>query len=137
MKHWSYSINSYYKTANICLHEAPFYIFLLDWLATCACGLVPPISFSKLPFKLSLEEAKDNDGERWTTWKDWYGDLSQFIHCRFHLPIFDFCQARMNEKWIEIGYKKLKKMFYEEDKEFWDDEERVAKEIKEEERKSH
>lgn len=137
MKSWSYGLNGYYKTASIWLHEAPFYIFLLDWLANCICGIVPAISFPKLPLKLSLEKAEDNDGERWTTWKDWYGDLGQFVHCHFHDPIFQFCQARMNEKWVEIDWEKLKKIFYEEDKEFWDDEEQLAEEIREEEKKNH
>lgn len=135
MRCWSYGINGYYKTASIWLWEAPFYIFLLDWLADCICELIPAIPFPKLPLKLNAEETEWNEGQEWTTWQDWYGDLSQFVHCHFHNPIFHFCQTSRNEKWVEIGYKRLKKMFYEEDKEFWDDEERLAEEIREEEKK--
>ena len=59
-------------------------------------------------------------GGEWTTWQEWYGDLSQLFHCFVHVPIFDFCQKRTKSKLLEIDYQKAKEMFYEEDKEFWD-----------------
>lgn len=133
MKSWSYGLNGYYKVAHICLHEAPFYIFSLDWLASCICEFIPAIPFPKLPLKLSVEDAEYCGMERWTTWKDWYGDLNQFVHCHFHDPVFQFCQARMNEKWVEMEYEKLKEIFYKEDKKFWDDEEKFGEEMKKEE----
>ena len=84
------------------------------------CDLIPPVPLQKI--KKRLKDRADIDisgGGEWTTWQEWYGDLSQLFHCFVHVPIFDFCQKRTKSKLLEIDYQKAKEMFYEEDKEFW------------------
>jgi len=124
VRHWGYVINGLYKTANIILEEAPWYIFALFRLADIACDSVLPIKFPPLPLKLKDSgDIEANDNKEWTTWRDWYGDLGQFICVHFHMPINDFCFRKIKEKTVEIDYDKLKKIFHEDDKDFWDREE--------------
>ncbi|MBA7632578.1 hypothetical protein ES703_40126 [subsurface metagenome] len=121
MKSWSYGVNSLYKTANIFLDEAPFYIFFLDWLVESLCELIPAIPLPRIKIRLrNPGEIEDNDGKEWTTLDEWYGDLSQAFHLFVHMPVFDFCGARTDSRAISVGYKKLRKIFRERDKEYWD-----------------
>ena len=121
MKSWSYGINSIYKQSSIYLEEAPLCVFVVDRIAEFLCDLIPPIPLPKIKKRLKDRADRDiNGGEEWTTWQEWYGDLSQVFHCFVHVPIFDFCQKRIKSKLLEIDYQKAKEMFYEEDKEFWD-----------------
>lgn len=63
-----------------------------------------------------------NEGNKWTTLRDWYGDLRQAFHCLVHLPIFYCCQKKINCKYIEVGFDEARETSYKEDKEFWDKE---------------
>ena len=79
----------------------------------------------KYRMALRVRDQKDielNGGNPWTTWKEWYGDLSQFFHCFVHIPIFNFCERIVQSRIVELDYDKIKEMFYEEDKRFWDEE---------------
>lgn len=121
MKSWSYGVNSLNKTANIYLEEAPFYIFFLDWLTESLCELVPAIPLPRIKIRLkNPDDIEDNDGKRWTTLDEWYGDWSQAFHLFVHMPVFDFCNARTNGRAISVGYKRLRKIFREKDKKYWD-----------------
>ena len=78
MERWGQGINSYCKTAHIWCDVGPFYSFWFNDIMTTICGyLILPIPFPRIPLKLKDDEMEDNDGKRWTTWKDWYGDLEQ------------------------------------------------------------
>ena len=123
MKTWSYGINSLYKTASIDLRTGSWWLFALERTAEFCCDIIPSIPLPNA--KKRLREQGDielNGGNPWTTWKEWYGDLSQLFHCFVHVPIFDFCQKRIKCKFIELDYDKVKEMFYQEDKKFWDEE---------------
>lgn len=121
MKSWSYGINSLYKQASIYLEQAPLCVFAAERVAEFLCDLMPPIPLPNIKKRLKHRADIDiNGGEEWTTWQEWYGDLSQVFHCFVHVPIFDFCQKRIKGKVLEIDYQRAKDMFYEEDKEFWD-----------------
>jgi len=123
MKSWSYGVNSIYKKANIYLEEAPWWVFWVDRIAEFLCDFAPPISLPKMKVRLkSRENIEFNGGDEWTTLRDWYGDLRQVFHCFVHMPVFDFCQKRIRSKSIEIDYNLARRMFYEEDKKFWDKE---------------
>ena len=123
MKTWSYGINSLYKKASIDLQEASWWIFSLERVTEMLCDLIPPISLPMIKKRLkNSEDISMNGGNQWTTWKEWYGDLSQLFHCVVHMPIFNFCQKKTRLKSIAFDYDKVKEMFYEEDKEFWDKE---------------
>jgi len=123
MKTWSYGINSIYKKASIYLEEASWWVFALDRIIEFLCDFIPPVPFPKIKMRLKdREDIEFNGDSEWTTWREWYGDLSQLFHCFVHMPIFDFCQKRIKCKSVEINYDNAKKIFYEEDKEFWDNE---------------
>ncbi|MBU4374550.1 MAG: hypothetical protein KJ714_08990 [Euryarchaeota archaeon] len=123
MKTWSYGINSLYKTASIDLRTGPWWVFTLERTAELCCDMIPSIPLPDAKKRLrDQEDIELNGGNPWTTRKAWYGDLSQLFHCFVHVPIFDFCQKRIKCKFIELDYDKVKKMFYQEDKRFWDEE---------------
>ena len=123
MKTWSYGINSLYKTASIDLRTGPWCLFALERTAEFCCDIIPSIPLPNAKKRLrDQEDIELNGGNPWTTWKEWYGDLSQLFHCFVHVPIFDFCQKRIKCKFIELDYDKVKEMFYQADKRFWDEE---------------
>jgi len=123
MKNWSYGINNYYKTTNISLETAPWHIFAIERIAEFICDIIPPIPLPNIKFRLKdKERIEDNEGE-WTTVREWYGDLRQLFHSVIHMPIFNFCWDRIETKYIEMDYKKVKEMFYEENREFFDESE--------------
>ncbi len=138
MKRWGYCINSYHKKATIFCEVAPFYIFWLEGIVQTICGeFIPAIPLPKFPLRLKDDEIEDNDGKRWTTYKDWCGDLSQWFCAHIDMPVFDFCNNKCKKHYsINIPYQKLKKSFYEMDKDFLDEEEQSAKEMRLEERKN-
>jgi len=91
MRTWSYGINSLYKKASIWLDEGPWWVFLLDKIVEFLCEIVPPIRFPNIKLRLKNKEDIDFYGGEWTTWRDWYGDLSEFFHITVHEPVFKFC----------------------------------------------
>ncbi|MFH1293076.1 MAG: hypothetical protein ABIJ44_02985 [Pseudomonadota bacterium] len=123
MNTWSYGINSLYKTASIDLRIGPWWVFALERTVELCCDMIPSIPLPDTKKRLKDQENIELNGcNSWTTWKEWYGDLSQLFHCFVHVPIFDFCQKRIKCKFIELDYDKVKEMFYQEDKRFWDEE---------------
>ena len=123
MKTWSYGINSLYKTASIDLRAGPWWVFALERTAELCCDMVPTIPLPSAKKRLrDQEDIELNGGNPWTTWKEWYGDFSQLFHCFVHIPIFNFCERIVQSRIVELDYDKVKEMFYEEDKRFWDEE---------------
>jgi hypothetical protein len=130
MKTWSYGINSLYKTASIDLQTGPWWVFALGRTAELCCDLAPSIPLPGAKKRLKdQEDIELNGGNPWTTWKEWYGDLSQLFHCFVHIPIFNFCERRIQSRNVELGYDKVKEMFYEEDKSFWEEEQALTQDL--------
>jgi hypothetical protein len=128
VKTWTYGINSLYKTASIDLQAGPWWAFFLERMVEWCCDLVPDIPLPNVRLRLrDPEDIELNDGHQVTTWKEWYGDLSQLFHCFVHIPVFNYCQRRIRSKILELDYDRAKEMFYEEDKEFWDKEQELIK----------
>lgn len=128
MKTWRYGINSVYETAFIDLQNGPWWVFGLERMAEWCCDGIPDIPLPKLKLRLrDPEDIEANDGHQWTTWKAWYGDLSQLFHCFVHIPVFNYCQRRVCSRFVELDYDGVKEMFYDEDKEFWDEEQSLIK----------
>lgn len=124
-----YGVNSYYKKAAIYLQEASWWIFAVDKIVEFLCDWTPSISLPKIQKRLkNKEDIEFNGGNELTTLKEWYGDLRQLFNCFIHMPVFYFCQKKMEFRSIEIDFDKAKQMFYEKDKEFWN------KEVKKNER---
>jgi len=127
MKTWTYGINSLYRTASIDLQAGPWWAALdraVEWCCDCAPAI--PLPNVKLR-RRDPEDIEMNDGHQWTTWKEWYGDLSQLFHCFVHMPVFNYCQRRIRSRIVELDYDRAKEMFYEEDKKFWDEEQKLIK----------
>jgi hypothetical protein len=128
MKTWSYGINSLYKTASIDLQTAPWWVFALEWAVGWCCDLAPALPLPDAKMRLrDQEDIELNGGSPWTTWKEWYGDLSQLFHGFVHMPVFNFCQSRIQSRIVGLDYDNAKEMFYEEDKKFWDEEQDMIK----------
>jgi len=132
MRTWSYGINSYKKKGHISLDEAPWYIFFLDTIVTFICDKIPEIPLPRIPFRLNEDEMRDNNGNEFTNWREWFGDWSQLFHVFVHMPVFDFCWKHTDSKCIPVPYGKLKKLFYEDDEEWWDEEEVMGEEMRQE-----
>jgi hypothetical protein len=131
MKSWSYGINSYHKTSSICLEEGAWWLFLIRAFGDFICEYTPCIPLPNIKFRLSDKgDIKFNGGNKWTTLKEWYGSLNDIVHLFIHEPILDFFWKKIKETDIEIPYSKLRKLFYEVDKEWWDEQETSAKEMK-------
>jgi hypothetical protein len=122
MRKWDYGINSVHRTAHILVEESSWWVFAIDSAIEWLCGIIPHIRFPKVKMRLKdAEEIESNDGSKWTTLQDWYGDTSQFFHLHVHLPVFYFCQSRIKVKSIEIDYDRAREMFYESDEKYWDE----------------
>lgn len=134
MRVWCYGVNSYHKTAHIHADDAPWYIFLLDRVVEWICGMIPAIPLPKIKMKLNKEDA-EMVGHNITTWKEWYGDIQQWFCLNIHMPVMYFCNEKKKTFIISVNYNKLKKVFYEADKEYWDWEYRIGEEIKEDNKK--
>jgi len=131
MRKFDYSINSYHRTASINVDYAPFWVFWLDDLFNFLCGIVPPVPLPPIPIRLSDETSIElNDGKKWTTLRDWCGNLRSLFHCSVHAPIFGWCWGKTDSRPIEVDYKKAKKAFYDKDREFWDEQEKVGRRLR-------
>ena len=125
MKNWSYGINSLYKTGHIFLEEAPWYVFAIARAVEWTCDYMPEIPFSD-------RSIVDEDGNE-TTLKEYYGDLSQWWHCKVHDPIFQWAEKQKSTTTIEMSYEKIKELFYESNRKFFDDHEKIDEELTDEE----
>lgn len=112
MRKWSYAANSYHKTANYILEEAPWYIFLIEEVNFFICNLVPHISL------LNIGKVWDEEDKKYFTWKEWYGSLDTCWHMLVCDRIFQWCKKRTKEIAIEYDYEKLKKNHPEDKKWF-------------------
>lgn len=130
MKSWGYGINSYHKTTSVYLEEGHWWLFFIRAFGDFICEHTPCIPLPSIKFKLvDKEDIKFNGGNNWTTLKEWYSSLNDIVHLFIHEPILDLFWKKIKETDIEIPYSKLRKLFYEVDKEWWDEQENSAKEI--------
>jgi hypothetical protein len=117
-----YGINSYLKKCSLHIDFVPFWLVILENFFTFICAyLVPSIPLPKI--KIIREDEK-------TTVKEYYGDLQQVFHLYVHNPIYEYCCRRTDSKSIELDYETARKVFYDKDKKFWDDEEKLAEEMR-------
>ena len=120
MERWHYGVNNYYKTASICRETAIWPIFAIERGTEFVCDLIPPIPLPNIKIRLEKEEAIDF-GSEFLTIKEWYGDSRHLFHALIHIPIFNFCYRHIKTKMIDVNYEKLKELFYEDNKDFWDE----------------
>lgn len=135
MRRMGYGINSYHRTASIVIEYAPVWVFWLGDIFNFLCDKIPSIPLPPIPLRLFDEISIEfNDGKKWTTLREWYGDLQGLFHSCVHDKIDNFCERRTDTKSIEVPYTKARKVFYDKDKVFWDGGEATAKEIIEEDK---
>ena len=120
-----YGINCYHKTASIYVDYAPFWVFWLDDISGFLCNIIPHIPLPPIPIRLFNKDTIEfNDGEKWTTLK---GDLSGLFHIFIHCPILYYCFRKTDGRTIAVGFNKLRKAFYDKDKNFWEEHEEILK----------
>ena len=138
MKRWSYGINSYYKTSNLVLEEAPWYIFFIEWFGLFSCSYIPEIPFPDiLPKKRNKvddcvckrEKRHCEDHDELYTLKEWYGDLRQWYHGAVCSPITEWTNGKIKQYMFKVSYEEVFENFYKSDKEFFDADINTAKEL--------
>jgi hypothetical protein len=110
MRTWSYSLGR--GKASVWLDEVPCIVrcieVVFDWVCDRVYG----------------RDWKDRFTVRYKggpAFKTGFGDV---FHCYIHDPVFQWCSRRYRSRRIEVGYKELKAVLYDDDPEFWDEHER-------------
>ena len=100
MRNWCIGFNDVHKTATYYLEEGPAWAF---WLRDASnCGLVP-----KIPFPTWLHYY-DKETNSHYTWREWYGDLSQWFHVAVCDPTFQFSERRIRTIWFDEEFEQAK-----------------------------
>lgn len=130
MRRWHYGANSYHKTAHVCCDEAPRYVFWIYDVVEMLCDWAQDLLYIRLlPIKVRIKEGW-NDKPATVRLDKWFGTIADLIHCYMHMPVFEWCHNKKFKSYcIEVGFKKLKKAFYEADKNFWDGEQATTDEM--------
>lgn len=118
MKDWGYSTNSYYKLCHICLDEGPWWAFWLLDVVPGICGRIPDW---RVPFLGRVKIVRDGETH---LWRDYIGDTLQDIFCLYiDHPLCNLVNKRIKHTFVDITWDECRKLFYDEDKDFWDDRE--------------
>ena len=134
MRTWYISGNALkrYKYGSVDVEEMPWWLFVVDWWADYGCSFIPPIPFPKF-FKITIHE---DDGTTYeSTPREYWGDLEQWYCGTVASPLTQwvFRHPKRKSYTVEIGYDKLREIFYESDKKWFDDFEKSTAEIEKEE----
>lgn len=130
MKTWYISANALpqWRLGSVTVVEAPWYVHFAEWLVDSgflSCAYIPAIPFPDI-WKRVWDK---NDPEFSTqTLKEWYGSLDQWWHCRVCIPITEWAWNHPKRKqWhVDLGYSKLKEVFYLYDKDYFDEQEEIV-----------
>lgn len=122
-----YSINSLYKTSSIIFDIGPWWAFLIRWLIHKLYDL---ITYKEKSIPIPNIRFKPKGEKEFTTTKEWFGDFSQLFFSIIYIPIINFIEKYLiKTSLINVDYNDLKNIFYKKDKEFWDENINLAKEI--------
>jgi len=130
MNHWSYGINSHHHTASVYLEKAHWWVFALERLVDAVCGKFPEIRLPHIKMKLRDPDDVEMEGKEYTYWDEWWGDTQQVFCVYVHHPVLHYCWRKTKTRDIEIDFERLKSMFYDEDKDFWDEEAQIGEDLK-------
>jgi hypothetical protein len=112
------------------LEEGPWWAFALEWLTPRVCDLIPRW---RVPF-IGRLTVVDEEGEVYS-WREWRGDT---LHDLFHSfvcdPLVQFANRHIHAKDIPLTWEQGKHIFYADDPEWWDEEERFFEEVRDDER---
>ncbi len=124
MTRWSIGTNSYYYEGSILLEEAPWYVFLIEYLIDIVCNYFPSIPLPNIKIKRYNETY---------TLKEYYGTTFDLFHLYIHMPIFNWCYSKIKYKDIKFPYQMLEEYFSDkiEKTDFLDYDEESIKKIEE------
>lgn len=120
MQKWGVGLNGYHRTCSLWLDEGPWWSF---WLQDAACWVCDHIPKWKVPF-VSLFKVKDG-GNTYTV-AERYGDT---WHDLFHVfvcgPVVQWAFGKVTKRYgLPVEWELGKVLFYKDDPERWDDQER-------------
>lgn len=131
MRYWSYAINSYYKTATIYLEEASMFILFLERMVEFLCDIFSVVGLPHIPWVLFDKTSIEfNSGERKIYLDEWHGTLGSVFCMLIHSPVISFCDKYKKRIGYEADYNEVKKLFYNENKKFFDEHEEICWSIK-------
>ena len=126
MRVWGYGINSYHKTASIHIEDAAWWIWGLDWLVDKVCSFIIPIPLPPIPIRLwDKDSIEFNGGKKWIKLNEWVDNLRGLFCCFVHQNVSNFCWKRIESKFLEIDYDKLRELLYDGDSKFWNECEQI------------
>lgn len=121
MTNWTFAGNYLFKSGTIYLTYQPFWLSLIGWFEESVLSRICDVlMWIPLP---NIGNIKD--GNETCTWKEYYGSIGDLFHIYIHTPVFNWYWNHPNRKEIkvEVGYDKLKELFYEYDKKYFDENE--------------
>lgn len=127
MQHWSYGLNGYCRTCGVSLEEGPWWAFWLTDGFLQSCDRMPTW---RIPLLDRFKIVRDDEEY---TFGGYYGDdLRNLWHSFVCMPLFDFGHKYITCKYIKLPWESGKELFYEDDKTWWDEEERDGAEMRRE-----
>lgn len=119
MRDWSYGINSHpdWRRGHIDLIEQPWWLSLVE---RAASYLSPRwLDAIKLPTWLYVVD----DGVRYS-WREWLWSLHHVAFVYLTTPLLQWVwhHPRRKEKYIDLGYDRVRAEFYEDNRDFFDTE---------------
>jgi hypothetical protein len=90
------------------LEEGPAWAFLLEWVVLRICRFIPAIPLPAIPWRLFGRDIDWNDGEKWTTLKEWYGNTNQAYCCHMCHEFGSWCVSKRTVALYDISSKSRK-----------------------------
>jgi len=122
MKTWSYSINSRPELmrGSIELEERPWWLALAEWFAFWVDWRW--LSKVKLP---DWPQVAWKDADAPCSPREWWGDLGQMVFSYVTQPLFQwaYMHPRNRRTEVDLGYQRVREIFYTQDREFFDEHE--------------
>ncbi len=124
MKTWTFAINGKLKLGSLILIEQPWYVSFIEWINDNILGYWCDW-FQYIPLPKFIHVVDKEDNQKYSLY-DYYGSVGTCWHIIVCDPIFQWVykHPKRKETTVELGYNKIKKMFYHDHKKFFDDHEK-------------
>jgi len=129
MKTWTYGINTHYKQGTLYLTTMPLWLYLvgdvlIESVISRVCCLFHWMKLPNIKYK-TIQEGTDTYTY---TWSEYYGDVGEIFRLLvfFPLSMWYWRHPKRKETPIELGYDKVKELFYTDNPKFFDDEEAIV-----------
>ena len=126
MRDWSYAINScpQWRKGHVELVSQPWWLSLIDNFNMRVLVRIEVWLF-KVPLPNWFPKPRDpDDPETLYTLKEWSGDLGSVMCVHVTSPLFQWYwhHPRRRSILIDLGYDRVRELFYEDDSDFFDEE---------------